>query len=376
MAKKNSDSHVSSKVPAKAANLKALAEHLGLSQGTVSLVVNRSPSAASIPPETQARILEAAKKLNYRANFFAKSLRSQRSFTIGILHPDLSDYVALVMGGIEDQLLRQNYFYFAAGHRNQRELMEEYPRMMIERSVEGIIAIDSLLQHPLPVPVVSVSGHQKMAGVTNVVLDHRRAAELALGHLLETGHRDIAFMKGPSISSDTEHRWRSICEVARTLNIEMKPELCVEMESSPTYPDVGYPVAQQLLARNQHFTALFAYNDVAAIGAIRALFDAGRRVPDDVTVIGFDDIPSAAFQNPSLTTVRQPLRRMGEIAARTLLELIDEKKAQTGGGLSKDSREEISVEPELVVRESTTCRRAPFQAEEVAAITPSFSITT
>lgn len=371
MPKKKSKEHSNPAAPANGANLKALAEHLGLSQGTVSLVVNRSPSAASIPPETQARILEAAKKLNYRANFFARSLRSRRSFTIGILHPDLSDYVALVMSGIEEQLLQQDYFYFAAGHRNQRELIEEYPRLMIERSVEGIIAIDTLLKHTFPVPVVTVSGHQKITGVTNIILDHRRAAELALGHLLDMGHREIAFVKGPKISSDTEHRWRSICEVAQTLGIEMKPELCVEMESSPTYPDVGYPVAQQLLARGKRFTALFAYNDVAAIGAIRALFDAGQRVPDDVAVIGFDDIPSAAFHNPSLTTVRQPLRRMGEIAARTLLERLDGKNAPADE-VSQEAPEEISAEPELVVRESTTSRRVPSRPggeAETAALT-------
>src|SRR5260370_33723639 len=164
------------KVPATSngTSLKALAQYLHLSQGTISLVINRSPAAAAIPQETQARILEAAKKLNYRANFFARSLRSRRSFTIGILHPDLSDYVALVMSGIEDQLLRENYFYFAAGHRSSRELIEEYPRLMIERSVDGIIAIDTLLEHSLSMPVVTVSGHRTLPGVTNVVLDHRR----------------------------------------------------------------------------------------------------------------------------------------------------------------------------------------------------------
>lgn len=369
--KKKTSTASSPAAPANGANLKKLAEHLGLSQGTVSLVVNGSPSAASIPAETQARILKAAKKLNYRANYFARSLRSRRSFTIGILHPDLSDYVALVMSGIEQLLLQQSYFYFAAGHRNQRELIEEYPRLMIERSVEGIIAIDSLLKHTFPVPVVTVSGHQKISGVTNVILDHSRAAQLALGHLLDMGHREIAFVKGPKISSDTEDRWRGICEVAQALDIEMKPKLCVEMESSPTYPDVGYPLAQQLLARQQRFTALFAYNDVAAIGAIRALFDAGLRVPEDVAVIGFDDIPSAAFHNPSLTTVRQPLRQMGEIAARTLLERLGGKNAPANE-VSREAPEEISVEPELVVRESTTSRRTPSRpGDEAAALTSS-----
>jgi DNA-binding LacI/PurR family transcriptional regulator len=346
MAKKEKDKAAP---PSNGTSLKALAQYLHLSQGTVSLVINRSPSAAAIPQETQTRILEAAKKLNYRANFFARSLRSRRSFTIGILHPDLSDYVALVMGGIEQHLLKEHYFYFAAGHGNDEALKEEYPRVMMERSVEGIIAIDTRLEHSFPVPIVTVSGHQKTPGITRVTLDHRRAAELAIGHLVEMGHREIAFTKGPQVSSDTEQRWQSICEVAKAMGVKMKPELCVEMEFSTPFPDVGYPVAQKLLARGVRFTALFAYNDVAAIGAIRALCDAGLRVPEDVAVIGFDDIPSAAFQNPSLTTVRQPLRLMGETAARILIDRLHGKRPPS---------DEVVIEPEFVIRESTTSRLA------------------
>ncbi|HET9742006.1 MAG TPA: LacI family DNA-binding transcriptional regulator [Terriglobales bacterium] len=328
-------------------SLKALAEHLGLSPATVSLVMNRAPAAASIPDETQQRIFRAAKELNYRPNFYARSLRTQRSFMIGVLHPDLSDYVALLTSGIEDQLTREGYFYFAAGHRNNPELIEEYPMLMMDRSVEGLITIDTPLQHSLPFPVVSISGHRNIPGVTNVVLDHRRAAELALGHLMRMGHREIAFFKGPKVSSDTEERWRSICEVAGRMGLEMKPGLCVEIEFSTPFPDMGYPVVQRLLASGERFTALFAFNDVSAIGAVRALRDAGLRVPEDVAVVGFDDIPSAAYHTPSLTTIRQPLRRMGEIAAQTLLERL--RKNSPGP-------KEVAVEPELVIRESTTSR--------------------
>ena len=328
-------------------SLKTLAEHLNLSPATISLVMNRSKGAAAIPEDTQKRIFEAAKELNYRPNFYARSLRTQRSFTIGILHPDLSDYVALLTSGIEDHLMREGYFYFAAGHRNNPELIEEYPMIMMDRSVEGIIAIDTPIAHPLPLPVVAVSGHRNVEGITNVILDHKRAAELALGHLVRLGHREIAFMKGPKVSSDAETRWQSICEVARDLKLEMKPALSVEMEFSTPFPDMGYPVVQKLLAAGERFTALFAFNDVSAIGAIRALRDAGMRVPDDVAVIGFDDIPSAAYNTPSLTTIRQPLRRMGEIAAQTLLERLSRRD-----GTAK----EVAVEPELVVRESTTTR--------------------
>jgi len=315
-------------------SLKELAEHLSLSPATVSLVINRTKAAAAIPEETQKRIFQAAKELNYRPNFYARSLRMQRSFTIGILHPDLSDYVALLTSGIEDYLMREGYFYFAAGHRNNPELIEEYPLIMLDRAVEGIIAIDTPIAHSLPLPVVIVAGHRNIEGATNVILDHRRAAELALGHLARMGHREIAFMKGPKVSSDTEVRWQSICEVARKLDLEMKPSLCVEMEFSTPFPDMGYPVVQRLLASGERFTALFAFNDVSAI---------------------------AAYNTPSLTTIRQPLRRMGEIAARTLLDRLRSKGTVPN---------EVAVEPELVIRESTTSRlrpSAPPRPESVPA---------
>ena len=206
-----------------------------------------------------------------------------------------------------------------------------------------------------------MAGHRNLDGVTNVILDHRRAAELALGHLVRMGHREIAFMKGPKVSSDTEVRWQSICEVAKNLDLEMKPSLCVEMEFSTPFPDMGYPVVQRLLASGERFTALFAFNDVSAIGAIRALRDAGLEVPGSVAVVGFDDIPSAAYNTPSLTTIRQPLRRMGEIAARTLLDRLRNKGTFPN---------EVAVEPELVIRESTTTRlrpSAPPPSESVQA---------
>jgi LacI family transcriptional regulator len=120
--------------------------------------------------------------------------------------------------------------------------------------------------------------------------------------------------------------------------------LTVQLDSLDSSPELGYPFAKQLLARGKPFTALFAYNDISAIGSIRALREAGLRVPEDVSVIGFDDIHGAAYHNPALTTVRQPLERMGAIAAETLIERIEGRK---------DYPSEIAIEPELVIREST-----------------------
>jgi LacI family transcriptional regulator len=132
--------------------------------------------------------------------------------------------------------------------------------------------------------------------------------------------------------------------VARELGVPIRPELTVQLAGEESGPALGYPYAKALLERKQAFTALFAFNDASAIGGIRALHEAGFRVPEDVSVVGFDDIEAAAFHSPSLTTVRQPLRRMGEIAAEVLLDRIE-------GGTERPKQ--IAVEPELVIREST-----------------------
>jgi DNA-binding LacI/PurR family transcriptional regulator len=332
---------------ARSVSLKSLAEHLGLSPATVSLVINRSPAAKSIPHRTQERIRVAARELNYRPNFMARSLRAQRSFTIGVVVPEISEgYAALVMSGIEDHLLEEGYFYFVVSHRHRADLIEEYPRLLQQRAVEGLIAVDTVCHEALTIPVVAVSGHREIAGVTNIALNHLRATRLAIEHLTELGHQKIAFIKGQEFSSDTEVRWEAVLGAAKELGLEINERLIGQLEGESPSPKLGYEVTRKLLKRGESFTALFAFNDISAIGAIRALREAGRRVPEDVSVVGFDDIQSAAFQNPALTTVRQPLRQMGIIAAETLLRRIN---APAKAPYPKN----IHVEAELIVRETT-----------------------
>src|SRR6202048_2513732 len=332
---------------ASSVSLKNLAEHLGLSKAAVSLVINRSPSAKSIPRHTQDRIRAAARELNYRPNFMARSLRRQRSFTGGVVVPEISEgYAALVLSGIEDHLLDEGYFYFVVSHRHRKDLLEKYPLLLQQRSVEGLIAVDTECAGDVDVPIVAVSGHQELAGVTNIILNHKRAAKLALEHLTKLGHRRIAFIKGQEFSSDTEVRWEAVLASARKLGLEVNRSLTGQLEGESSSPQLGYEVTRKLLAADEPFTALFAFNDISAIGAIRALREAGRRVPEDVSVVGFDDIQSAAFQNPALTTVRQPLREMGVIAAQILLRRIN-APAKT------PYPKTVTVKPELIVRAST-----------------------
>jgi LacI family transcriptional regulator len=329
--------------------LKVVAQHLGLTAGTVSAVLNDSPSARAIPQETKDRIHSAAKELDYRPNFFARSLRNKRTYTIGVIAEEIGDsYGSLVISGIEEYLRTKDYFFLTVVHRHNPELVNRYSQLLVQRGVEGFITVDMQLSESPLLPTVAVPGHKTLPGVTNVVLDHDYAARVALTHLLELGHRDIAFMKGQTFSSDSEDRWAAICRVARDLNISVKPELTVQIDIDDPTPQLGYPFAKKLLERKVPFTALFAYNDISALGSIRAFLEAGLRVPQDVSVVGFDDIQGAAYNVPSLTTVRQPLAHMGRIAAQTLVERIEGKNSYPA---------EIAIQPELVVRQSTAVVR-------------------
>jgi LacI family transcriptional regulator len=268
---------------------------------------------------------------------------------IGVVTQEIGDfYSSPIISGIERYLRERNFFFLTVAYRHEPKLLEHYEQILGARGVEGFITIDTFLNHSLSLPTIAVAGHIPVKGVTNVVLDHRRAARLALSHLKELGHREIAFMRGSRLSSDSEVRWKAIREVAEELGVPLRPELIVQLEGDDPTPQLGYPFAKELLARGKSFTALFAYNDISAIGSMRAFQEAGLRVPEDVSVVGFDDIQIAVHNFPSLTTVRQPLQKMGELAARTLLARIE------GSG---EFVSEIAVEPEFVVRQSTG--RAP-----------------
>jgi DNA-binding LacI/PurR family transcriptional regulator len=331
--------------PGQVVSLRTLGEYLNLSATTISLVLNNAPGVRSIPQETRDRVVAAAEKFDYRPHFYARSLRKQKTFSIGVLVPDLSDhYVARVVAGMEECLIDEGYFYLTASHRRKPELIEEYTRLLIDRCVEGFILIDTALEHSWKLPVVAVAGHRKIEGVTNVVLDQRRAAELSLRHLYQLGHRKIAFMRGGSHSSDADDRWECLMAVARDLKLEVPPELTTIITVRDSTPEMGFGPVNDLLNKGADFTAIVCYNDISAIGAIRALKDHGLRVPEDISVVGFDDIESASFHNPSLTTIHQPLYRMGTMAARNLLQRIRGQEAST---------EDALIKPELVIREST-----------------------
>jgi len=327
-------------------SLKQLAASLGLSPTTVSLVLNESPQAASIPPATQKRIFDAARAANYRPNFLARSLRAQRTRTVGVIVSELSEgYSALVIAGIEEELMRRGYICLATSHRHDTRRMESIPRLLIERSVDGLILVDAPYSFRSPIPVVAVSGHHHEDGRTNIVLDHQAAATLGFDHLLALGHRRIAVIQGQEFSSDTRVRYEAIRDVARLRGVPLDEELVVQLQGDSPSPETGYAAARTLLSRNAPFTALFAFNDISAFGAIRAFQEHGLSVPGSVSVVGFDDIWGAAYHIPALTTIRQPLRRMGILAAETVVARIEAPDQGTPA--------ELQVTPELILREST-----------------------
>lgn len=332
--------------------LKTIAEHLGLTAGTVSAALNNSAAARSIPEHTKKRVHEAARELNYRPNFFARTLRLRRTFTIGVIAEEIGDaYGSQIISGIEQYLQQRGFFFLTVVHRHDPKLLASYSQLLLSRGVEGFITVDTSITEAPPIPTVAVAGHQQLAGVTNIVLDHKKAVRLALEHLQQLGHTEIAFLKGQSFSSDSATRWSAIEEIAGEMGIRIRPELTVQLEGTDSTPAIGYPIGKELLARRKPFTALFAYNDISAIGSIWAFREAGLRIPEDVSVVGFDDIPGAAF-NPGLSTVRQPLVRMGQIAAQTVVDHIE------GRG---EYVPEIRIEPEFVVRASS----GPVPAQSV-----------
>ncbi len=364
---------VSAPTPLKATRVKqvtvslaTLSEHLGLSTAAISRVLSGAPAARSIPEATQQRIVAAAEQFGYRPNLLARSLRQGRSMTAGVLVPELSEgYITAVLAGVERVLLPAGYAFLLNSHHHSAEVMARSQRGMTDRAVDGILAIDTTFPCTAQVPLVTVAGRRGTHGGavegtgrgTHVLLDQARGVEMALDHLLQLGHRRIAVIRGQSFSADSAVRWDAVQAAAARRGLEIPEALVAQLEEDLPTHEPGYLAARRLLARGEAFTALLAFNDISAIGAIRALRKSGRRVPEDVSVVGFDDIPAAAFQNPALTTVRQPLRRMGEVAAGKLLEAI-------AAADSPEQSTEVMLEPEFIVRESSApVRQEPGGAE-------------
>ena len=329
--------------------LKFIANYLGLSSTTVSVVLSNSPLARTIADSTKVRIWEAVKKFQYRPNLFAQYLQSKRSYSIAVLVPEIGDeFSSMLISGIESRLAEEKFHYFVESHRFAPAQIENSPDTLMDRLVEGMIFINTPLTKSMPVPVVAISDITKAPGVKRIVIDNYEIARISLEHLKGLGHKRVAFFKGPEHNGDTEARWAAILHMSNKLGIKVTPELTVTLGtyfsiSQMSMMERGYAAAATLLRDRQHFTAIVAFNDKSAVGAIRAIQDHGMQVPRDISVIGVDDLQFSAYLSPRLTTIRQPLTSMGAAAASTLLREIKGEEAP----------EETVLQPELVVREST-----------------------
>lgn len=338
------------KEPGKPVSLRFLAEYLGLSRATVSLVLNDSPVAQTLSAATRERVLKAAKEFNYRANYFARYLNKKQSFLIGIIAPDLGEgYDSAVLTGIERQLIESGYLYLVASHHWDPSLIRQRMDFLVERGAEGIILINTEIDSEAAVPVISIGSHHQPAKVARISIDNSSGVEAALSHLCQLGHKRIAFLKGHEGSSDTNLRWEGVLRAMKQLQLKVDPQLVIQLERindglSPI--EEGYVSAKKLLERAIPFSALFAFNDMSAIGAMNAFRDAGYRIPQDISVVGFDDVQAASAVYPPLTTIRQPLREIGMLAAKEILSLIQ--------NANRDEVPELRLlEPKLILRQST-----------------------
>jgi LacI family transcriptional regulator len=333
----------------------------GFSVGTVSIVLNDAPLSRYISDKTKAHIKEVAHRLGYSPNQFARSLRGSRSHTIGVMVLDVTDpFCTLLLRGIESSLFQASYLSIFADAHNDLGRFERYLEMMLERRVEGLIVIanwmvvdinllSDLEKHRIP--TVIVGRELQSDSTSSVIVDNEDGARKAIEHLYELGHRQIAYIRGPKAVGDSQLRWNAIRAFARSAQMTIDPKLVMEIPNVAD-PNHGFDIAQklteELLKRNRQFTALLAYDDVTALGAMRALRKAGVRIPEHCSVIGFDDVAPAAFSTPPLTTIRQPMETMGSTSVDIVAEAIKAKMEKRDFAITHRK-----LSPELVVRHST-----------------------
>jgi LacI family transcriptional regulator len=341
--------------------VKDISRESGFSVGTVSIVLNDAPLARYISEKTKVHIKKVTERLGYSPNQFARSLRGSRSHTIGVMVIDVTDpFCTLIVRGIENGLFQYSYLSIFADAHNDLSRFERYLEVMLERRVEGLIVIANWLVLDINllsdlekhrIPTVIVAREIQPDAMSSVIVDNEAGARKAIEHLYELGHRQIAFIRGPKALEDSQLRWNAVRSFARSVKLNIDSKLVVEIssEADPNMVfDTSEKLTEELLKRCRPFTALMAYDDITALGAMRALAKLGIKVPEQCSVIGFDDVAPAAFSIPPLTTVRQPMETMGSAAADLVVQAIKAKMEKRELSLAHRK-----LAPELVVRQST-----------------------
>ncbi len=342
-----------------------IAARAGVATMTVSRVINESGYVSEAMRE---RVMKAVREMNYHPNGLARSLKSQRTQVVGILLPDIANpFSAQLVSGIQEMLMARGYSSFITISERSAAREEAGIKALFDHRVDGIIIatretrsgnelLARLTGRNLPMVVVGRNWHH--AQVDRVTADHGKGGYEAVKYLIQAGHRRIAFV-GVTMANGAElQRFQGYLEALRDHDLPVDESLVVGPEtlSGPGYStqEDGYQGMQRLLSLAKRPTAVFARNDFTAIGAMCAIHDAGLNVPDDFSVVGFDNVPLAAYTSPPLTTVHQPTQEQGRQAASLLLERIEGARDRT--------RREIILDCKLIVRQSTRTRKAVRRA--------------
>ncbi|MFZ0479736.1 MAG: LacI family DNA-binding transcriptional regulator, partial [Terriglobales bacterium] len=338
-----------------------VAKESGFSATTVSIVLNDAPLARYIPSTTKKRIESAAKRLGYRPNVFARSLRSRRSHTVGVMVFDATDpFCTLVLRGIQNSLYQASYLPILTDVQNEHARFERYLEMLLERRVEALIVVANWLFVNIEVlgdleksniPTAMIGRELKNEAISSVIVDNELGGRTAVEHLYALGHRKIAFIRGPKTLTDSAPRWKGVRAFAKARGLQLDERLIADLPESRdpiSSFETGYELTEDMLKTKRPFTALMAFDDMTAFGAIRALTKAGMRVPEQCSVVGFDDVAASSLCTPALTTIRQPMAVMGAMATSIVLEGIN-------AVLEKREMPAVhrKVAPELAVRDST-----------------------
>jgi DNA-binding LacI/PurR family transcriptional regulator len=338
---------------AKHSTLRDVAALAGVSHQTVSRVINHRPE---VTPETRAKVEVAIAQLGFRPHAIARSMAQGRTCTLACLVPNLTDYTyASNMEGAESVARARGYYLLSAPFADRPQFDALIEELAIDRRVDGVIVISPYLDErrvalPDGIPAVLMAGRLRDDVKQIVLLDNRDGAGQATRHLMALGHRRIGQITGPRAEDCVQERDLGVLDALADAGIQSDSSLIVEGDWSATS---GYELLKLLVAREPNLTAIFAHNDRMAVGTIRAARDLGLRVPQDLSVIGFDDMPLASYFDPPLTTVRQDTFAIGRACASLLIDLLDSPAPESTI---------VRLATELVVRQST----APARGKEVA----------
>ena len=345
-AKNVREEEVARKKSAQETTIIDVAKEAGVSYSTVSRVLN---DKSYVKPETREKVLEAMDRLGYQVNLQARSLAGGTSKVIGLLVVDLAtQYMGQVIHGIDDVLAANQYELMLYTTHRQKSKESIYVNMMARGLADGLLIVlprdpeaylAKLRERDFPFVLIDqLSQNQSDLSVTAA---NRLGGYEATKHLIDLGHKRIAIVTGWMDMISSRDRLEGYKSALANYNIPLDDNLIFEGDFNQTK---GYEGAQYLLDLPSPPTAIFASNDVAAIGVMNGATSRGLSVPDDLSVIGFDDVPIAKVLTPKLTTIRQPLQEMGSVATQLLLDLIDK---------TKNTPESVILPIELIIREST-----------------------